>query len=636
MTVHRTFPVLRVLTLVWISAVWVTASARGQAGPDSPLSIPHILRIPALADLALAPDGKRVAVSALYLGVQSVMVLSDPDEPGKVVAASKGRDREPAWSPDGSQITFVSDRDGSSRSHIYLARPDDEEARQLTDHQGEDKRPRFSPDGSHIAFLSRRPASETGWDLWVIPVEGGKARRLTDDPLDEADPRWSPDGKWIAYTLKAGHHVNRTVAVVAASSEGLPEPRTVLPEGWEGDSHSARWSPDGSKLALVSDHGGIKNIFLVPATGGEPEPLLQSELEETEPAWSPDGSEIVHITNREGSLRLTLTEVSTRKSRSLTLGSGVYAEPQWSQDGETVVSFYEGSVYPRDVWFYKKNGGRNRLSETLPPEVDPRQMIRPELVRFQSFDDRTITGFLYVPLDASPENPASLIVRPHGGPTSQWRNGWHPFAQLLAQQGIAVFAPNVRGSSGFGLEFENLNDRDWGRGDLEDLVAGTRTVTARPEIRDDRIAIWGVSYGGFLTLAAIGSYPGLFVCALEAVGMPDLEKLYRETNREGRSYLEREIGPLRGNLRLYRELSPVRNVEKIKTPLVTFHGQDYPLVPYATTKLPFLTALRRPNYPLMEYLFKGDHGRATYHYALYPGSTQAYWEKILEFLLVYL
>jgi dipeptidyl aminopeptidase/acylaminoacyl peptidase len=268
--------------------------------------------------------------------------------------------------------------------------------------------------------------------------------------------------------------------------------------------------------------------------------------------------------------------------------------------------------------------------------VDPRQLIRPELVRFPSFDDRTITGFLYLPPEANANAPAPLIVHPHGGPTSQWRNGWHPFVQHLAQQGFAVFAPNVRGSSGFGLEFENLNDRDWGRGDLEDLVRGTRHLAERPEIREDRIAIWGVSYGGFLTLAAIGRHPDLFVCAVEAVGMPDLEKLYRETNQEGRSYLDREIGPLRGNLSLYRELSPIRNVEKIKTPLLTFHGEDYPLVPYVTTKVPFMKALDRPDYQLMGYVFKGDHGRATYRYQQYPGSSRFYLEKILEFLFIYL
>jgi dipeptidyl aminopeptidase/acylaminoacyl peptidase len=275
------------------------------------------------------------------------------------------------------------------------------------------------------------------------------------------------------------------------------------------------------------------------------------------------------------------------------------------------------------------------MTENLPTDLDVRQLIRPELVRFQSFDERTITGYLYMPPEAGAASPASLIVHPHGGPTSQWKNGWHPFVQFLAQQGYAVFAPNVRGSSGFGLEFENLNDKDWGKGDLEDLIIGTRELMARPEIRSDRVGIWGVSYGGFLTLAAIGKYPDFFVCAIEAVGMPDLERLYRETNTEGRSYLDRELGTLRGNLSLYRELSPIRNVEKIKVPLLSFHGEDYPLVPLST-KLPLLRALNKPGYPLMHFVFRGDTARATYRFDLYPGSSRSYMDKILEYIQIYL
>ncbi|MFQ5792808.1 MAG: alpha/beta hydrolase family protein, partial [Acidobacteriota bacterium] len=210
------------------------------------------------------------------------------------------------------------------------------------------------------------------------------------------------------------------------------------------------------------------------------------------------------------------------------------------------------------------------------------------------------------------------------------------YVQFLAQQGLAVFAPNVRGSAGSGLEFENLNDRDWGKGDLDDLVVGTREMARRPEIRGDRLGIWGVSYGGFLTLAAIGRYPDLFTCAVEAVGMPDLEKLYRETNTEGRSYLEREIGPLRGSLALYRELSPARHADQMDTPLLSFHAADYPLVPYSTKK-PFIDALRsRPPYPLLEFVFKGKRGPATYRFDRYPAASRFYMEKILEFFEIYL
>jgi len=145
-----------------------------------------------------------------------------------------------------------------------------------------------------------------------------------------------------------------------------------------------------------------------------------------------------------------------------------------------------------------------------------------------------------------------------------------------------------------------------------------------------------VSYGGFLTLAAITRYPDLFVCAVEAVGMPDLEALYRVTTVEGRSYLDRELGPLRGHLALYRELSPVTDVANVRTPLLSFHGERYPLVPYETKKT-FFDALRaRPDYPLLELVFKDDLVRGTYRHDLYPEAAWAYVEKILEFLEIYL
>jgi dipeptidyl aminopeptidase/acylaminoacyl peptidase len=145
-----------------------------------------------------------------------------------------------------------------------------------------------------------------------------------------------------------------------------------------------------------------------------------------------------------------------------------------------------------------------------------------------------------------------------------------------------------------------------------------------------------VSYGGFLTLAAITRYPDLFTCAIEALGMPDLEDLYRDTTDEGRAYLDRELGPLRGHLALYRELSPLSLVSRVKTPLLSFHGEIYPLVPYET-KREFLDALAaRSDYRLQQYIFKGEEARATYRHELHPQAAWAYMEKVLEFLEIHL
>ncbi len=606
-----------------------------QVEPSERLTIPHILRTPIISSFALAPDGKRIALHISILGTEAIWVLPGDGTPGASIPTTKGTaDRDPAWSPDGHSLAFVSNRHRGWR--LYIADETGANARMLVRQEDEARHPRWSPDGTSIAYLSRA-AKDTGWGLWITRADGTTdPKQLTRVPSDEEGPRWSPDGERIAITLRGDGPRSRRIGIVAVRSGVISHP---LPEDWKGDSFAARWSPDGKRTAFVSDESGQKSIYLLSlhdGAGGAPERMRTSSLDLTEPEFSPDGRFLAYLENQDGDTRLWIHDFETGQQRTLSLRNGSHSHPVWRPDGKAVLTLFEAWNYSRDVWIYPLEGGRERASDTLPPDLDVRKMVRPEILRFTSFDAREITGYLYVPEPATFEKPASLLVVPHGGPTSQWQNTWHPFVQLLVQRGYAVFAPNVRGSSGFGREFEELNDGDWGRGDLEDLVIGTRRVMERPEIRDDRVAIWGVSYGGFLTLAAITRYPDLFACAIEALGMPDLERLYRETTEEGKEYLEREIGPLRGNLNLYRDLSPLSAVSRVRTPLLSFHGEIYPLVPYST-KQPFFDALRqRPDYRLQEFIFKGEEARATYRHDLHPEAAWAYVEKILEFLEIYL
>ena len=604
-----------------------------QIEPSQLLTIPHILRTPLISTFALAPDGKRIALHISVLGTEAIWLLPGDGSAGGPIPTTKGTaDRDPAWSPDGHKLAFASNRNRGFR--LYVADENGANARLLVRQENEAKQPRWSPDGAAIAYLSHAEG-ETGWDLWVTSADGRTdPRHLTQVADDEEDPRWSPDGERLALSLGGGRHRSRRIGIVNVRSGEISEP---LAKDWEADSFGARWAPDGKRIAFVSDKHGQKSVYLLSLLqGGTPERLLTSPHELTEPEFSPDGRYLAYLENQDGDTKLWLHDFETRRQRTLSLRNGTHTHPVWRADGKAVLGLFEAWNYSRDVWVYPLDGGRERASDTLPPDLDVRKMARPELLRFSSSVSRDITGYLYLPEAANADKPVPLLVTPHGGPTSQWQNSWHPFVQLLVQRGYAVFAPNVRGSSGFGREFENLNDGDWGRGDLEDLVTGAKRVMERPEIRDDRAAIWGVSYGGFLTLAAITRYPDFFACAIEALGMPDLESLYRETTNDGRAYLEREIGPLRGNLALYRELSPVSNVSRVRTPLLSFHGEIYPLVPYST-KRAFFDALRqRPDYKLQEYIFKGEEARAAYRHDLHPEAAWAYVEKILEFLEIYL
>jgi len=603
-----------------------------QIEPNELLTIPHILRTPVISSFALAPDGKRIALHISVLGTEAIWLLPGDGTAGASIPTTKGTaDRDPAWSPDGHSLAFVSNRHRGFR--LYVADEKGANARLLVRQENEAKEPRWSPDGSTIAYLSRADG-ESGWDLWLTPADGSTdPKQLTRVPFDEEDPCWSPDGEHIAVSLGGGRHLTRRIGIVAVRSGELSEP---LPDDWGADSFGVRWSHDGKKTVFVSDEPGHKTVYLLSTHGGAPERVLSSPYELTEPEFSPDGRFLAYLENQDGDTKLRTHDFETGRQRTLSLRNGTHTGPVWRPDGKAVLSLFEAWNYSRDVWVYPLEGGRERASDTLPPDLDVRKMARPELLRFPSFDSRAITGYLYVPELATADKPVPLIVTPHGGPTSHWRNSWHPFVQLLVQRGYAVLAPNVRGSSGFGREFETLNDGDWGRGDLEDLITGTKRVMERPEIRDDRAAIWGVSYGGFLTLAAITRYPDFFACAIEALGMPDLENLYRETTEEGRAYLDREIGPLRGNLSLYRELSPVKDVSRVRTPLLSFHGEIYPLVPYSTKKSFFDVLRQRPDYRLQEYIFKGEEARATYRHDLHPEAAWAYVEKILEFLEIYL
>ena len=195
--------------------------------------------------------------------------------------------------------------------------------------------------------------------------------------------------------------MNRRIAIVPAAGGEL---RKLLPQKWNGDSHSARWSPDGKRLAFVSDEGGLKSIFIVSVEGGEPERVTDSKHEQTDPAWSPDGEAIAHVSNREGTERLMVTSVTDRKSRAFTVGTGVYKSPQWTSDGEALASLFSGPAYSVNVWLFEKNAGRRRLSDSLPRKLDVRKMVRPELVRYPSFDGRTITGYLYLPTPPARNN----------------------------------------------------------------------------------------------------------------------------------------------------------------------------------------------------------------------------------------
>lgn len=639
----------------------------GQPGqliePDQALALETALGLPQALGFGVSADGRRVVLAAATRNRSTLFLTAAGARPG-VLTEGRRWDSAPRFVGDTMAVVFISGRRprGDEEETGGLFRLElGGEPEPLTGPDLLARHPAVDPAGERIAFLGRRtpgdePESEpgTGWDVWLVSAGGGTAERLTEHPGDEGPPVWSPDGARIAYTIASG--AGRGLAVLALGEGSGPR---VLTAGSDRPVRGVPdWTPDGDGLAWASGascdprcpDGGFDAVHFAGADGSaEPYALLANERDLAEPRFRPAGSaagelEVAWIEADRGSRRIHRSRLErdergrwtpAGRARIVTRGAGVAGGLRWSRDGTRLLALHEAPAFPRDVWSWPVTGGRERITDTLFPDIDVRSFSRPERIEVER-DAVTIGAFLYRPASPPAGGAAPLLVHVRGKAGDAWRNGFDPIVQLLTAQGYAVLAPNVRGTSGRGAAFAALNDADWGGADLEDLVALTLAARELPDISPDGACIFGVEYGGFLALAALARHPDLFACGVEALGFADPRTLVRTLAPERRAFVELELGPVRGNLENYRRLSLNGEAEAIRAPLLSFHGEEVPEAPLAA-KADFLAELRsRGDYPLVELAFRGDTGRSVFRWETDRGANYAYFQKVLEFLSVHL
>lgn len=653
--------------------------------PNQRLALGTALGLPRTHGFDLSPDGRR-AVLAVAVGNRSSLFLAAPGAaPGELTRGTRW-DSAPRFLGDGAAVVFVSGRRprGLEREAGRLMRLRfGAEPEAVTRDDFLVREPAVSPDGARVAFVARPAAApgdagnpDTGYDLFVVPADGGTPERLTEHPGDEGGPAWSPDGHRIAYTFDAGlaerDRVTRGaaplhsgLAVVSVGTDGSGGPLTLLtdaalpPRGTPAAPPA--WTPDGAALVWAAPAGGDGVFFdalhLVPADGAAaPYLLVTAAADLSRPVFRPlppgeSGAEpeewlLAWIADDGASRRLHRARIRRReedgrlgaagRARVVTRGGGIASEPAWSADGEFLAALHESAVSPRDLWTYPLAGGRERISDTLFPEADVRSFSRPEVLEARAEDGFAANALLYRPTGPVAETGAPLLVRVAGPVGSGGRNGFDPVVQLLAERGYAVLAPIVRGGRGRGGAFAAANDGDWGGGDLLDLAAAARAAREREGIDPDRACVFGTGYGGFLALAALARLPDLFDCGIEAMGTADFVRLHRALDPARRRVVESELGPLRGNLAAYRRSSLVGEGAAVTAPLLSFHGEEVPEAPFAA-KEPFLEELRRrADYPLVELYFRGDTGRSVFRWETDRGAAYAFLEKVFEFLSLHL
>ena len=519
--------------------------------------------------------------------------------------AAVERPRSLTLGADGRTAVYIQDRDTSDVWLLDLERgvPERLTSGREPAPYWEDVEPRLSPDGSRVAYGDQGA-------VWIVPTAGGPPRRLAegsspawlDDArlaitverdratrltvVDLADPSprrlarhgdygdeggavVSPDGREVAFVFTPRDDLKRSEVRVTELATGETRALTGTP-GMQ--DRAPAWSPDGSTLAYVSEGPGWYELHLVGRDGSGDRQLTHDDADFSEHRWHPDGGRLVAVRGRRGCFDLVVVDAATGAVETLASG-GAWGAPHWTADGE-IVAAYEDHATPPELRLVRPGAEPRILLAPSPRAIRRAPHVAPEEVAYTSFDGREIPAFLFRPRHASPDRPAPAVVYPHGGPTDAYIDDWDGHAQYFLDKGYAWLAPNFRGSTGYGREFERLNHGVWGVDDTKDCLAAADFLRGLDWADGGRLAIFGASYGSYMALcAAVDDDEGRFRCAVAKYGDCDILTSWAQGDREGVQGLERMMGHPETAREAYRAGSPVHRLERLDVPILVAHGE---------------------------------------------------------------
>jgi dipeptidyl aminopeptidase/acylaminoacyl peptidase len=607
------------------------ARAIGSASASAPrgdrLTIEQIVACDSPREPRLSPDGRRVAYTAEAGGARQVFILDLRSGTTRQLTASEKAISDPQWAPDGAHLAYVRD------DAIWVIGANGSRPTVVTEHPAGSRAPRWAPDGRRIAFVSRR----RGWSqVWIqdanLPHRGRpparpvapEARAITPVGVDVDAIAWSPDGSRLAITAQRQPDLLTNQVTILDLASG--EERTIA--GAAEWATGARWLPDGSGVLLVSDADGWFQVVRIDSDGTGRTALTSGAVEHGAPGAlfgiapipSPDGTRFVHAVVRDGLQELHVAPMAAAapvkrgpgrppKHPVVALApgagaavridpfDGVWLAVDWLPDGSGILAIGESTREPEDLWILPAPGPDGtlarrprRLTQSRPAALPQGGFAEPEHRRIRARDGLQVPVTLWRPAAATGRRgglTVSTIVHAHGGPTWQAFREWVPLRELLVQEGFAYLSVDFRGSTGYGRAFRHANRGEWGHADVHDVIDAARWASAQPW-SNGRLAMYGGSYGGYLTLCALVEEPSMWAAGVDLFGDSEIAESYRHGDRAGRIDLERMMGtpddPAQAEL--YRRGSPLYRAERIEAPLLLLHGRkDRRVVPLMTEKM---------------------------------------------------
>ena len=543
-------------------------------------------------------------------------------------------DSQPRWSPDGSQIAFLSNRQNSKKpAQLFLIPIDGGEARPLSEIKGSIEEFAWSPDGKHLICAVRKSDPEElerqedeqkkelgvvarhydrvfykldGYGylpkerthLWSVDARNGKAKQLTDHPVyDEQNPAWSPDGKWIAFVSNRSSHPDLTpdrVDLFVIPSEGGEMQKVETPLG---EKNQPSFSPDGQWIAYYGVEGeglGYKNngLWVVPAPGN-PKHVPACNLTEAydlhvapdvindmgspemiAPTWSPDGKQLYFPITLNGSSLLKVIPAAGGEPQTLIGEGGTVGSYSFDRDQKRMAYFYGTMSDPGQVFVRHMADQQvyqiTALNQSLLAGIDLGEV---ETVWIKGPDDNDLQGWVIKPPGFDPQKKYPAILEIHGGPRTQYGYFFMHEFFYLAAQGYVVHFSNPRGGRGYGEAHTKATFKHWGDPDYDDLMAWNDYVAGQTYIDPERMGVTGGSYGGFMTVWIIG-HTDRFKAAVPQRCVSNMVSMWGSSDFNWAFQQELNDQPPFEDLQKYWDQSPIKYIGNAKTPTLVIHSEN--------------------------------------------------------------
>ena len=577
--------------------------------PDSlTTTVTLMARIGRCTSPQFSPDGKTLAFRSDMSGVPQVWTVPvEGGWPRQITALDDPVD-DLEWSPASDWLALSVAPGGGMNTQIYLVHSDGTGLKRFTPGGKENNWLQgWAHDGSAL-MMSSNLRDGASMDSYLMDT-GGKMKLVAENPGIGTMDDLSHDGRYALINRMENRGSNDVFLLEMATG------KTVNLTAHQGPGEFAGWfSKDGKTVYLLSNKDRDLDAFTKVKLGpnGEPGPIevlaARDDAELSGFAINDQGTRAALIWNAGGKAELSFFDLATEKmSPGPTLPTEMAGNPTFSRDGKQLALVLSGSAAPADIWVMDIATQHLRQVTFSPhPGVNLDELVRPQLVRYPSFDGLPLSAWLYLPHQW--KAPGPVVLSFHGGPEGEDLPIFRSDYQALLSQGIAVFAPNVRGSTGFGKRFVNLDNGELRVNAVKDIKASADYLVSNHIGDPARLGIMGGSYGGYMVMAGLTEYPALFKAGADLYGVVNFETFFAHTEPWMAAISTVEYGDPKTQADMLRRLSPIHQVDRVKAATIVLHGANDTNVPVVEAEQ-VVNNLKQRGVPVKYVLFPDEgHG----------------------------